>query len=115
MGKPLLSLLILFSFSGFAQQMSVSGNVQDTAAKAPLKNAIVMAIKLMDSTLVNFTRTDDKGFFNLKALPVDTYQVLITHPKFADQGFFIFGDNKNLKYDFGKIIVQPKSLNLEPV
>ena len=115
MGKPLLSLLILFSFSGFAQQMSVSGNVQDTTAKAPLKNAIVMAIKLMDSTLVNFTRTDDKGFFNLKALPVDTYQVLITHPKFADQGFFIFGDTKNLKYDFGKIIVQPKSLNLEEV
>ncbi len=115
MGKPLLSLLILFSFSGIAQQMSVSGNVQDTTAKAPLQNAIVMAIKLMDSTLVNFTRTDDKGFFNLKALPVDTYQVLITHPKFADQGFFIFGDTKNLKYDFGKIIVQPKSLNLEEV
>lgn len=115
MGKPLLSLLILLSFTGFAQQMSVSGNVQDTTAKAPLQNAIVMAIKLMDSTLVNFTRTDDKGFFNLKALPVDTYQVVITHPKFADQGFFIFGDTKNLKYDFGKIIVQPKSLNLEEV
>jgi hypothetical protein len=115
MRKPLLSLLILLSFSGFAQQISVSGNVQDTTAKAPLQNAIVMAIKLMDSTLVNFTRTDDKGFFNLKALPVDTYQVLIAHPKFADQGFFIFGDTKNLKYDFGKIIVQPKSLNLEEV
>ena len=41
--------------------------------------------------------------------------MLITHPKFSDQGFFIFGDKKNLNYDFGKIIVQPKSMNLEEV
>ena len=115
MRKSLLSLFLLLSISGFSQQMTVSGNVQDTTAKAPLQNAVVMAIKLMDSTLIGFTRTDDKGFFNLKALPVDTYQVLITHPKFSDQGFFIFGDNKNLNYDFGKIIVQPKSMNLEEI
>ena len=115
MKRTLLYLLILSSISSFAQKLSVSGNVQDTAAKAPLQNAIVMAVKLMDSTLVDFTRTDNKGYFKLKPLPVDTYQVIISHPKFADMGYFIFGDTKNLEYDFGKIILQPKNISLDEV
>jgi hypothetical protein len=116
MKKPLLLLLLGFlSVSSFSQKLNVAGNVQDTAAKQPLQNAIVMAIKLMDSTLVEYTRTDEKGYFKLKPLPVDTYQVIISHPKFADQGYFIFGDTKNLDYDFGKIILQPKNIALDEV
>ncbi len=115
MKRLLLLLTLAISCSIFSQNISVSGNVQDTAGKTALPNAVIMAIRLMDSTLVDFTRSDDKGFFNLKALPVDTYQVLISHPKFADQGFFIFGSTKNLFYDFGKIIMQPKGLNLDEV
>ena len=115
MKRTLLSFILLFSITSFAQKLSVAGNLQDTVAKLPLKNAIIMAIKLSDSTLVNFTRSDDNGFFKLKELPIDTYQVVITHPKFADQGFFIFGNSKNLEYDFGKIILQSKILGLEEV
>ncbi len=106
---------MFLSITSFAQKLSVAGNLQDTAAKTPLKNAIIMAIKLSDSTLVNFTRSDDNGFFKIKELPIDTYQVVISHPKFADQGYFIFGNSKNLDYDFGKIILQPKTLGLEEV
>lgn len=74
-----------------------------------------MAIKLMDSTLVDFTRTGNDGIFNLKKLPIDTYQVVISHPQFSDMGFFIFGDTKNLTYDFGKIILLPKNVSLDEV
>lgn len=115
MKRSLLYLLLLSSISSFAQKLSVSGNLQDTSAKAPLSNAIVMAIKLMDSTLVGFTRSDENGVFKLKPLPIDTYQVIISHPKFADMGYFIFGDKKNLEYDFGKIILQPKNVTLDEV
>ena len=115
MKRYLLYLLLLSSISSFSQKLSVSGNIQDTAAKGPLPNAIVMAIKLMDSTLVGFTRSDENGIFKLKPLPIDTYQVVISHPKFADQGYFIFGDSKNLQYDFGKIILQPKNVTLDEV
>lgn len=115
MRKILLIFIILYSVTSFSQKLSVSGNVQDTVAKIPLQNTLVMAIKLMDSTLVNFTRTDENGMFNLTELPIDTYQVIIAHPKFSDMGFFIFGDTKNLKYDFGKIIMQPKNVSLDEV
>lgn len=89
--------------------------MQDTAAKQPLPYAVVMAVRLMDSTLVNFTRTDENGLFKLQSLPIDTYQVIISHPKFADQAYFIFGDKNNLDYDFGKIILQPKNVSLDEV
>lgn len=115
MKQLLFTLLFFTTYSSFSQKLNVSGNVQDTAAKQPLPYAVVMAVKLMDSTLVDFTRTDENGFFKLKALPIDTYQVIISHPKFADQGYFIFGDKKNLDYDFGKIILQPKNVSLDEV
>jgi hypothetical protein len=115
MKRYLLYFLLFSSISSFSQKFSISGSVQDTVAKGPLPNAIVMAIKLMDSTLVDFTRTNNEGIFKLKPLPIDTYQVVISHPKFADMGYFIFGDKKNLEYDFGKIILQPKNVSLDEV
>jgi len=108
-------ILFLVSFSCFSQKIKVSGHIQDTAAKAPLPNALIMAIKLMDSTLVDFTRSNSYGRFNLKPLPLDTYQVIISHPKFTDMGYFIFGDKNNLEYNFGKIILQPKQIALDEV
>ena len=112
-----LYTLLFFSLClhSFSQKLNVSGNVQDTAAKQPLPYAVVMAVRLMDSTLVSFTRTGENGTFKLESLPVDTYQVIISHPKFADQAYFIFGDQRNLEYDFGKIILQPKNVSLDEV
>ena len=115
MKRFLLCLLIFSVFSSYSQSLKVSGNVQDTTTKESLPNAVVMAVKLMDSTLIDFTRTDASGYFKLKPLPIDTYQVIISHPKFSDQGYFIFGDSKNLEYDFGKIILQPKNVSLDEV
>jgi hypothetical protein len=115
MKRYLLCFLLFSAISSFSQKLSISGNVQDTSAKGALPNAIVMAIKLSDSTLTDFTRTDNNGHFKLKPLPIDTYQVVISHPKFADMGYFIFVDKKNLEYDFGKIILQPKNVSLDEV
>lgn len=115
MKRTLLYFLLFITVSSYSQRLSVSGNVQDTIAKEPLPNAIVMAIKLMDSTLVDFTRTNKEGNFKLQSLPIDTYQVVISHPKFSDMGYFIFGDKRNLEYDFGKIILQPKNVSLDEV
>ncbi|MBI3519444.1 MAG: TonB-dependent receptor [Bacteroidetes bacterium] len=115
MKRFLLCFLLSTAISSYSQKLSVAGNIQDTTTKGPLPNAIIMAVKLMDSTLVDFTRSDENGFFNLKSLPIDTYQVIISHTKFADMGYFIFGDKHNLVYDFGKIILQPKNISLDEV
>lgn len=115
MRKLLLLIFIIFCFIVKAQNLSITGNLHDTIAKEPLQNSVVMALRLNDSTLVKYTRSEIDGVFNLSNLPIDTYQVVISHPKFSDMVFFIFGDEKNKKYDFGKIIMQPKNVALEEV
>ncbi|MGB3949031.1 MAG: outer membrane beta-barrel protein [Bacteroidia bacterium] len=94
--------------------MSIGGHVQDTTTKAPLENAVVMAVRLNDSILISHTRTDSKGFFLLNTA-IDTLQIIISHPKFNDQSYYVFGSTTNNEFDFGKIILPPKSHTLQEI
>lgn len=116
MQKFLLAVcIIFFSWSLKSQTLKISGNVQDTIAKAPLENAMGMVIRLNDSTLVKFGRADKNGIFKLEALPIDTYIVIISHPQFADQTYIVVGSDKQAEFDFGKIILPPKTNTLNEV
>jgi len=114
-----LLMLFLSPFLAVSQkgsgQMQVSGNVQDTAAKTPVAGAVAMAIRLADSVLVQHTRSNTEGIFALKNMPLDTYQVVISHPQFADQVFIVIGSEKNLVYDFGRIILPLKTQQLSEI
>ncbi len=110
----LIVTLSISAANGYSQEMSISGNVQDTSAKIPLQHAVAMAIRLNDSVLVSHTRTNEKGFFKL-SLPIDTVQVIISHPKFGDQSFYIFGSTTNHEFNFGKIILPPISHTLQEI
>lgn len=111
----LFSVFIILSLSSFAQKMSISGNVQDTVTKTPLKNTVAMAIRIKDSVLVAHTRTDENGAFKLSNLPIDTVQVIISNSRFAEQSYYVFGSTNNFEFDFGKIILPPKSQQLGEV
>ena len=111
----ILFCVISCTLSLNSQTLKISGNVQDTAAKIPLENALGMVIRLNDSTLVKFARTDKGGLFKLDALPIDTYIVIISHPQFADQTFIVVGSDKQKEFDFGKIILPPKTNTLNEV
>ncbi|MES2592747.1 MAG: outer membrane beta-barrel family protein [Bacteroidota bacterium] len=116
MGKyiVLAIFLIVLSVDAFSQKMSIAGNVQDTTAKVPVESGVVMAVRLKDSILIAHTRTDAKGAFRLK-LPIDTVHIIISHPKFGDQSFYVFGSTSNYEFDFGKIILPPKSHSLQEI
>ncbi len=107
--------IFVFSINVFSQKMNIGGNVQDTIAKNPLQYAVVMAVRIKDSILIAHTRTNAKGVFALKNMPIDTVQVIISHPKFGDQSFYVFGSSSNYSFDFGKIILPPKSHTLNEI
>lgn len=106
---------IILSFSAQAQRMSISGNVQDTISKMPLTNSLATVIRIKDSVLVAFTRTNQKGVFEFKNLRIDTLQITISHSRFGKQTFYVFGSVTNNAFDFGKIILPPKSQQLKEV
>ncbi|MCW3083695.1 MAG: hypothetical protein JWP12_1061 [Bacteroidetes bacterium] len=110
--------LVLFCFPALwasGQKMSISGTVKDTVTNTPLEYAVVTAVRIKDSILVAFSRTDANGHFELKDLAIDTVQVTISSPKFNEQTYYVFGSAVNHEFDFGKIVLPPKSQQLSEV
>lgn len=97
------------------QSMRIAGNVQDTVAKAPLRHAVALAIRLKDSLMLGFARSNAAGAFELKNLPIDTCQVIISHPSFGERNFFVFGHAAQHEFDFGRIILPSKSVQANEV
>ncbi len=77
------------------EHMVVKGTVYDTSGVRPVQSAVVMAIRLRDSLLLSFQRTDAQGKFDLKGVPLDTFSLVIAHPDFDDKSYFIIGSPEN--------------------
>ena len=95
-----------------AQKNQLSGRINDSTEKKYLRWASVSLIKKSDSTLVTFTRTNEKGEFSLQNLDTGKYVLLITYPHFAD-----YMDDLNLTgdLDMGQVTLTPASKLLDAV
>lgn len=114
--KKIFFLFLLFHFAfGFSQNLRFSGNTKDTTSKQSLPNALLMAIKFKDSSLVNFTRTDKEGIFKPIVLPRDTYIVIISHPSFNDKTYLLVPEGKDSVYNFKNVVLPPKSVELNEI
>lgn len=113
-----LTLLTFFCFIGFvasAQNIRLSGNIQDTSSAGIMNNSVLMVTKFKDSTLVNYSHTDKKGFFKTITVPLDTYLVVISNPSFSDKTFFLVPSKKDTAFNFKNIVLPPKSVMLNEV
>jgi hypothetical protein len=115
--KLYLFLFLVLPFFSFNQKMIIKGNVQDTTNQqvVPLKNALAMLVRIKDSVLVDFQRTDSQGNFAFNSLKIDTLQLIVSHPKFSENSYYIFGSQANHEFDVKRIILPPVSLNLKEV
>lgn len=107
-----LAIFIQIAFSLSAQGIRLTGQVQDTLNNRGLESAVVMAVRVRDSVLTNFTRTNWKGEWEL-TVPRDTFQVYVTHPDFEEREFFVFGNDQTKDLDFGEIILPAKGEELK--
>ncbi|MDI1353710.1 MAG: outer membrane beta-barrel protein [bacterium] len=116
MGKkiPLLLFLVL-SILSEAQTVVVRGNMNDTSSKLPLPNVLLMAIRFNDSSLVNYSRSNAQGIFNPITLPLDTYLVILSHPKFNDKTYFLVPSPSDTAYNFKNVVLPPKSVLLNEI
>ena len=83
------TLFILLNSSISGQNMSIFGNVLDTLNNTPKKNTVVMLVRLSDSVMIDFKRTDDNGGFYFN-VPNDTVEIIISHHKNDDKIIFFF-------------------------
>lgn len=116
--KSLFILLFLNAICSISQTnfVKLKGNLNgDTALKQNAPNALLLAIKFKDSTLVNFTRSDKSGFFKPFIIPKDTYIVVVTHPNYSDKTYLLVCNPKDTAYNFKNIVLPPKTQELKEV
>jgi hypothetical protein len=114
--KLILTLTAFLTVSlSFGQDMKITGTVYDTTGTKPIKNALAMAIRIKDSLLLGFTRTDNNGFFDLKAIPMDTFSLIIEAQGYDEKTYYIFGHEENAEIIIPSIIMPSKSQDLDEV
>jgi outer membrane receptor protein involved in Fe transport len=114
--KAIFVFITLFLVSSsFAQEMKVEGTVYDTTGIKPLKNAVAVAIRVRDSLMLGFARTDSEGYFKLKEFPLDTFSLIISHPSFDDKTYYVFGHEDNYEILIPKITMPSKAQELDEV
>jgi Outer membrane protein beta-barrel family/Carboxypeptidase regulatory-like domain len=80
----ILFALLFISYIAFAQTVTVSGNIKDTATKVSVKNAVVSLLSPKDSILKAFTRVKEDGSYTLKNIKPGNYIISVTHPTFGE-------------------------------
>jgi hypothetical protein len=111
----IFTLFLLISGTLSAQHMKISGVINDTLSQKPLYNASIVVIRISDSVMVDFTRSDLQGKFEFTKLPIDTVELLITHPKFNDQSFYILGSLENNTFHIPNIVPLEKTKEIREV
>lgn len=115
--KRLLLAFILLCFSQEiqAQSMKITGTVYDSSGLKPLNQSLVMAIRIKDSLLLGFTRTDVNGMFNLNNVPIDTFSLTVMAPHFEARTYYIFGSQQNFEITIPAVQLSTDSKQLQDV
>ncbi len=111
--SSLFFALLFFAIQASAQNISVSGSVEDTTQNKGVYNAVVALLSAKDSVLYKFARTDVNGKYAFKNLKAGAYVVMTTHPYFADMVFNF--DLKDAAIVIPNIALTSKSKLLEEV
>jgi hypothetical protein len=80
----ILFALLFTTYVGFAQNVTVSGNIKDTSTKVSVKNAVVSLLSPKDSILKAFTRVKEDGSYVLNNVKPGNYILSVTHPTFGE-------------------------------
>jgi hypothetical protein len=110
-------LLFIFAFVGesFSQEMSLKGHVYDSSGVRPIPNAVAIAVRVRDSLMLGYRRTDATGAFELNGFQVDTFTLIISSPGYDDKLYYIFGHAENDSINIPKIAMPSESQELEEV
>jgi len=111
-----IAILLFTGFStiSFGQQIKINGIVHDSSGTKQLNKAVVSLVRLNDSVLVDYYRTNETGGFTFTA-PLDTFFMLIEHPQFESKTLYVFGDPNELIVEIPFIRMGVKVKNLAEV
>ncbi|MBP6460448.1 MAG: TonB-dependent receptor [Crocinitomicaceae bacterium] len=111
----LFVLTLLTTQNLLSQELTIQGKITDSSGVKGIPNTFIMGVRVKDSTLVTYTRSNKQGEFTLNNLPIDTFKLTIGHPKFDDKSVFIFGNKTETHIQLPTIKLDSKSQELAEV
>ncbi|MFN7117810.1 MAG: outer membrane beta-barrel protein [Saprospiraceae bacterium] len=109
----LLLFFLLTSVALQAQRYDLVGTLVADDSSLPLEAATIMLLSAKDSSLVNFGRSDEKGFFEIKSISnKDAYLLRITYVGYQTYDQQILASVAENPYNVGTIRLQQVSLTL---
>ncbi|HEY4151017.1 MAG TPA: TonB-dependent receptor, partial [Chitinophagaceae bacterium] len=117
MQKIYLLLIIGFTCIGAQAQRngSIKGIAFDTLSKQPVASATITLLKKKDSSLVTFTMTDSKGYFELTGVANGDYRLLITHVNYHNTSRPVSISDAVKNADLSTIVLRDLSQTLAEV
>lgn len=113
-----ICLLILSCCLGIAAQAqkngSIKGVISDTL-KQPVASATITLLQKKDSSLMSFTITDNKGYFELTGVANGDYRLLITHVNFHNVNRFVNISAATPQINLNNITLYDRSTTLKEV
>ncbi len=101
----LLCLVVSLSYAQTPARFQIQGTTADTSS-TPLGSATVMLLQRKDSSLVNFSRTNEKGVFTLRNVKRGDYLLKITYVGYIPfQQDIVFSDKEIM--DLGTLKLKP--------
>lgn len=110
-----LYLLIFFIIIGscthtiIGQTMNINGQITDSTG-APLQDALIYNVRISDSSLLSYTRTNVEGLFFFNAIPIDTFSMHILYPGYKTRKLIIVGSEENNNINLNTIKLAPESI-----
>lgn len=94
----------------------ISGTVVDGQTNQPIEYGNVVLYKVKDSVMVTGSVTSDKGRFSLEKLMPGRYYIKISYIGYTTRRVdSLFISPKKMEYNFGKIKLTPKNVNMKEV
>ncbi len=75
----IINSLLLISYVGLAQNMTIQGSLKDSIANRALNSATVSLVYAKDSSLVSFSRTNESGVFSFKNVVPGAYLISVSY------------------------------------
>jgi len=94
---------------------SVKGILFDTAAQQPIASATITLLQKKDSSLVSFTMTDNKGYFEITGIGGGEYRLLITHVNYHNTSRAVTISSANPHINLNTIALTDLSKTLSEV
>jgi hypothetical protein len=107
--------ILFFQKISFSQQMQIEGNIIDTNTHTGVKNVKAFLVNMRDSIIQAHRTTDENGNFQFSNIPLDTFRMILEHPKYETRELIFLGHENNYTFELKDLVLFERGKKMEEI